>query len=74
MIPPEAVKALRAVLHPAAIVMPVGGITPARMAPYRAAGADGFGIGSALYKPGMSADAVRRNALEWAAAHRALVG
>jgi 2-dehydro-3-deoxyphosphogalactonate aldolase len=73
MIPPEAVKALRAVLDPAAIVMPVGGITPARMAPYRAAGADGFGIGSALYKPGMSADAVRRNALEWAAAHRALV-
>jgi len=68
MIPPEAVKALRAVLDPAAIVLPVGGITTARMAPYLAAGANGFGIGSALYRPGMSVDEVRRNADEWGAA------
>src|SRR4051794_26549857 len=46
MIPPEAVKALRAVLDPNVIVLPVGGITIERMAPYRAAGATGFGIGS----------------------------
>ena len=59
MIPPAAVKALRAVLPREALLLPVGGIAPGNMAAYRAAGANGFGIGSALYKPGMDADAVR---------------
>lgn len=68
MIPPEAVKALRAVLDPSVIVLPVGGISLANMAPYRGAGANGFGIGSALYKPGMSADQVGRNASRFKAA------
>jgi 2-dehydro-3-deoxyphosphogalactonate aldolase len=58
MIPPAAVKALRAVLPPEVLLLPVGGIAPHSMAPYRAAGADGFGIGSAVYKPGMDAQAV----------------
>jgi 2-dehydro-3-deoxyphosphogalactonate aldolase len=52
MIPPAAVKALRAVLPADVVLLPVGGITPETMTPYRAAGAQGFGIGSALYKPG----------------------
>lgn len=58
MIPPAAVKAMRAVLPPEVRLLPVGGITPTTMASYRAAGADGFGIGSALYKPGMDVQAV----------------
>jgi 2-dehydro-3-deoxyphosphogalactonate aldolase len=58
MIPPAAVKALRAVLPAEVKLMPVGGIAPHTMAAYRDAGADGFGIGSALYKPGMDAQAV----------------
>ncbi|MDB5955382.1 2-dehydro-3-deoxy-6-phosphogalactonate aldolase [Ramlibacter sp.] len=62
MIPPAAVKALRAVLPPDVLLMPVGGIAPVTMAGYRAAGANGFGIGSALYKPGMSAQAVAASA------------
>jgi len=74
MIPPEAVKAMRAVLDPATIVMPVGGITPERMGPYLAAGANGFGVGSALYRPGRSAEEVHRSALEWAERHRQLAG
>src|ERR1700712_3264952 len=45
MIPPAAVKALRAVLPPEVLLMPVGGIAPVTMAGYRAAGAHGFGIG-----------------------------
>jgi 2-dehydro-3-deoxyphosphogalactonate aldolase len=57
-IPPAAVKALRAVLPPEALLLPVGGIAPSTMAGYRAAGADGFGIGSAVYRPGMDAQAV----------------
>lgn len=55
---PAALKAMRAVLPGDARVLPVGGIAPDTMAPWRAAGAAGFGLGSALYKPGMDADAV----------------
>ena len=68
MIPPAAVKALRAVLPPQALLLPVGGITTANMATYVAAGANGFGIGSALYKPGMAADEVKRSAQEFLSA------
>jgi 2-dehydro-3-deoxyphosphogalactonate aldolase len=68
MIPPAAVRALRAVLPGDALLLPVGGITTANMAAYRAAGASGFGIGSALYKPGMPAAEVKRNAMDFMAA------
>jgi 2-dehydro-3-deoxyphosphogalactonate aldolase len=59
MISPATVKALRAVLPKDAALMPVGGITPDNMAAYRQAGASGFGLGSALYAPGRSAEQVR---------------
>jgi 2-dehydro-3-deoxyphosphogalactonate aldolase len=68
MIPPAAVKALRAVLPHRALLLPVSGISTANMGAYRTAGADGFGIGSSLYKPGASAADVERSALAFAAA------
>jgi 2-dehydro-3-deoxyphosphogalactonate aldolase len=68
MIPPAAVKALRAVLPQEALLLPVGGISTANMGAYRAAGADGFGIGSSLYKPGTSVADVERSALAFSAA------
>jgi 2-dehydro-3-deoxyphosphogalactonate aldolase len=68
MIPPAAVKALRAVLPRDALLLPVGGITTGNMAAYRVAGASGFGIGAALYKPGLAAAEVKRNALDFMAA------
>lgn len=68
MIPPAAVKAMRAVLPPQALLLPVGGIGAANMAAYRAAGANGFGIGSSLYRPGTSAAHVREQALDTLAA------
>jgi 2-dehydro-3-deoxyphosphogalactonate aldolase len=68
MIPPAAVKALRAVLPAQALLLPVGGIATSNMGAYRAAGADGFGIGSSLFKPGMAAAEVKRNALDFMAA------
>ena len=68
MIPPVAVKALRAVLPAEVVLMPVGGIAPHTMAAYRDAGANGFGIGSALYKPGMDARAVAAAARDFASA------
>lgn len=49
---PAVVKALLAVLPKGTPILPVGGIDAGNMAPWRAAGAAGFGIGSAIYKPG----------------------
>lgn len=69
MITPAVVKALRAVLPGPTLLLPVGGITPGNMAPYRAAGASGFGIGSALYAPGMAASDVSENAMKFIAAY-----
>lgn len=63
---PTVVKAQRAVLPPNAPLLVVGGVTPDRMGAYLDAGADGFGLGGALYKPGQSPEEV-------AAAARAFV-
>ena len=68
MIPPSAVKALRAVLPAQTLLLPVGGIGIDNMASYRAAGADGLGIGSALYQTGLAAAQVRRRAIHLMAA------
>lgn len=59
---PPVLKAMRAVLPKNVPVLPVGGISPDKMAGYFVAGANGFGLGSALYKPGMSAEEVGGNA------------
>lgn len=72
MIPPAAVGAMRAVLPKGTRLMPVGGITPQTMAAYVAAGAAGFGLGSALFKPGMTAADVGERAARFVAAWRAL--
>ena len=68
MIPPAAVKALRAVLAADIALLPVGGITPHNMGEYRVAGASGFGIGSALFKPGLDAAQVAANARDFVSA------
>ena len=68
IITPAVIKALRAVLPSGTVVMPVGGITTGNMRPYLAAGANGFGIGSALYKPGMPATEVAEHAMDFIAA------
>ncbi len=70
MISPATVKALRAVLPKEVALMPVGGITPDNMAPYLAAGANGFGLGSALYAPGRSAAQVAAQATAFVQAFR----
>ncbi|SDH64951.1 2-dehydro-3-deoxyphosphogalactonate aldolase [Pseudomonas flavescens] len=68
---PSIVKAWRAVFSQDIALLPVGGITPAGMAAYVAAGASGFGLGSALYKPGMSAAHVSDNGRAFVAAWKA---
>ena len=67
MITPLIVRALRAVLPSELPLLPVGGITPDNMADYRAAGVAGFGLGSALYRPGDDAAQVARNAQRFVA-------
>lgn len=62
MISPAAVKAMRAVLPRETKVLVVGGVKADGMADYVHAGADGFGLGSALFQPGLSAQAVRQSA------------
>ena len=69
-IPPEVVRAWRSVLPKETLLYPVGGVTPERIGPYRRAGANGFGIGSALYKPGASIEEVRRAAQAFVTAWR----
>lgn len=65
---PAALKAIRAVLPAGVRVLPVGGITPGSMAPWVEAGAAGFGIGSALYSPGVGRDEIARRARTFVAA------
>lgn len=74
MLPPAVVKAWRAVVPKSVPILPVGGIGPSSMAAYVAAGADGFGLGSAIYKPGDDAEVVRGKAAAFVAAWRGLKG
>ena len=73
-IPPEALRAWRAVVPASVAILPVGGITPEKMAVWRAAGASGFGLGSALYRPGDEARAVGERARRFVAAWDAANG
>ena len=47
-------KAWKAVLPRDVNIYAVGGVTPANMKEWADAGCAGFGIGSNIYKPGMS--------------------
>ena len=73
LVTPGVLKAMRAVLPAGTPLLPVGGITPEGMVAYRAAGATGFGIGSALYRPGMSVAEVAVQARRFAEAWHATV-
>ncbi|WP_028100646.1 2-dehydro-3-deoxy-6-phosphogalactonate aldolase [Pseudoduganella violaceinigra] len=68
LVTPSVMRAMRAVLPHALPLLPVGGITSESMAIWRIAGASGFGLGSALYKPGLDAGAVAERARAFIAA------
>lgn len=65
---PAGLKALRAVLPPDCPVYAVGGVGAADFAVWRAAGATGFGLGTALYAPGMTVAEVATRARQAVAA------
>lgn len=66
--PPAVLKAMKSVLPGGVPILPVGSITPAVMADYHAAGAAGFGLGSALYRAGDSPSVVAERAARFRAA------
>jgi 2-dehydro-3-deoxyphosphogalactonate aldolase len=70
---PGGVTALRAVLPTGTQIYAVGGPAPADFPAWLAAGCDGFGLGSALFKPGWPpsrvAEAARAAVTAWDAAH-----
>lgn len=68
MISPAIVKAMRAVLPDDINLLPVGGITPENISAFMQAGCTGFGIGSALYKPGKHLTEIKRSAIRFIAA------
>jgi 2-dehydro-3-deoxyphosphogalactonate aldolase len=61
---PDHLKALAAVLPAEAQVIPVGGVSTANMKQWWSAGARGFGLGSDLFKAGMTLQHVRERARE----------
>ncbi|MDM8190629.1 2-dehydro-3-deoxy-6-phosphogalactonate aldolase [Pseudomonas koreensis] len=69
---PAVVKAWLAVLPAGTVLAPVGGITPDNMQAFIDAGVKGFGLGSGLFKPGMTPEQVAVNAKAYVAAWEAL--
>jgi 2-dehydro-3-deoxyphosphogalactonate aldolase len=72
LVTPAVMKAMRAVLPRELRLLPVGGIAPDTMTPFVKAGAAGFGLGSALYSPGLAAAEVGQRARAFVQAWRAL--
>lgn len=59
---PKGLQAMRAVLPKETQVFAVGGASPSNFSEWIAAGADGFGIGAALYTPGLGVDQLAERA------------
>jgi 2-dehydro-3-deoxyphosphogalactonate aldolase len=67
---PRVVRGMKAVLPPAVPLLVVGGVAPDNVTDWMAAGADGFGLGSGVYRPGQDAATVGAQAAAYVAAVR----
>lgn len=68
---PDGIKAIRAVLPSGIKVYAVGGVSANNFRLWMEASVDGFGIGSALYKPGLSVADIKARAIDMVAAYKA---
>jgi 2-dehydro-3-deoxyphosphogalactonate aldolase len=68
LISAAAVKAMRTVLPREAIILVVGGVSANMISDYREAGANGFGIGGGIYRPGISPEQAGASAAAFVAA------
>lgn len=71
---PSGLKAMRAILPVGTLVYAVGGAGPANFAEWLAAGADGFGLGTAAYVPGLSTEEIAARAHQIVTAYDAAAG
>jgi 2-dehydro-3-deoxyphosphogalactonate aldolase len=61
---PKGIKAMKAVLPPDIPLYAVGGANPDNFSEYFAAGCSGFGLGTYIYKPGMTIEQISERAIK----------
>lgn len=74
LVSPKSASALAAVLPKGTRMVVVGGVSPQNLGDWRGAPVHGFGIGSSLFKPGLSAEEVGARARDFTAAVRDWAG
>lgn len=74
VIGPSGINAIRTILPPDLLIAAVGGVSDKNFADYTKAGITAFGLGTSLYKPGMTAAEVRERAQVTIAAYDAAIG
>ena len=71
--PPSYIKSIRAVLPRDTTIIPTGGVEPDTIATYYQVGANGFGAGSSLYKPGKSLNEIAEMAVKLVSATKDVI-
>lgn len=74
IIGPSGINAIRTILPKDLVIAAVGGVSDKNFSEYTTAGITAFGLGTSLYKPGMTAAEVRERAVVTLAAYDAAIG
>ena len=74
IIGPSGINAIRTILPKDLVIAAVGGVSDKNFADYTSAGILAFGLGTSLYKPGMTAAEVRERAIVTLSAYDAAIG